>query len=265
LRDKPFVWQMVKDAIDNLGSVASYGEIKKYIKDKYGDVNDNTITAQIITCTVNHNSRIHYSDNNKPRIADSKYDFLFTTGKGQVELYDPKKHGIWEIVEDDYGKLIVKQFEEPKEEGRVKEKEIIFPLESHLRDFIARNIESISINDEKIMLYNDEFGNDGVEYPTEVGSIDILAVNEMGDFIVFELKLLKGPDKAVGQILRYMGWIKENLAREKNVKGVIVSKMATDKLKYAASMVPEISLFEYELSFEIKEAGLEKSYNELID
>ena len=34
--------------------------------------------------------------------------FLFTTSPGQVELYNPEKHGIWEIAEDDYGKLIVK-------------------------------------------------------------------------------------------------------------------------------------------------------------
>lgn len=39
------------------------------------------------------------------------------------------------------------------------------------------------------------------------------------------------------------------MASEKDVYGVIVSKKADDKIKYAASMVPEINLFKYELAF----------------
>lgn len=53
-----------------------------------------------------------------------------------------------------------------------------------------------------------------------------------------------------------MGWVKNNLANNKDVIGVIVSKKASDKIKYAASMVPDIYLFEYELSFQINEVNL---------
>jgi hypothetical protein len=259
MNPKPYVWQMIKEAVENLGGKATYSEIKDYIRNKYGEVNESTINCQIIVCTVNHPSRIHYPENKKPRIANSRYDFLFSTGykyrRGEVELYDPEKHGTWEIRKDEYGKLTVAQsgLEETEEDEHVEEdQELLFPVESHLRDFIANNIDAITVNGQKLKLYVDEEGRDGVEYPTDVGQIDILATDEGGNFVVFELKLSRGADKAIGQISRYMGWIKLNLAYDKGVKGVIVAKNVDEKLKYASSIIPDISLFEYELNFKIQ-------------
>ncbi len=264
MNNKLYVWQMIKEAVENIGGKATYSEIKEYIKDKYGEVNESTINCQIIVCTVNHPSRIHYPENRNPRIANSKYDFLFSTGRGRVELYDPEKHGTWEIRKDEYGKLIVAQagLDEFSGVGEVvditeDEKDLLFPVESHLRDFIAQNINSIKVNGRTLRLYIDEFGRNGVEYPTEVGLIDILAIDNNENFIVFELKLSRGVDRALGQILRYMGWIKRNLANGRRVKGVIVAKYVDEKLKYAASVTPEISLFEYKLNFKIKEVSID--------
>ncbi len=73
---------------------------------------------------------------------------------------------------------------------------------------------------------------------------------------VFELKLSRGADKAMGQILRYIGWLKQNFAEDKGVKGVIVAKNVDEKLKYAASIIPDLSLFEYELNFKIREVSI---------
>jgi len=261
LSGKPYVWQMIKEAVESLGGKATYSEIKGYIKNKYVDVNESTINCQIIVCTVNNPSRIHFPMNKKPRIANSKYDFLFSVGRRAVELYDPKKHGSWEIHKDEYGKLNVAKvgFEELPEiefEFIEEEQELSFPVESHLRDFIAQNIKTILVNNHKLKLYTDENGRDGVEYPTEVGPIDILAVDEHNNFVIFELKLSRGVDKALGQLLRYMGWIKSNLAKDKEVKGVIVAKNIDEKLKYAISIIPDISLFEYKLDFQIRPIAL---------
>ena len=259
--NKPYVWQMVKEAVENLGGKATYSDIKKYIWNKYGDVNGNTINCQIVVCTVNHPSRVHYPENKKPRVANSKYDFLYSVGRGIVELYGPEKHGIWEIKKDSYGKLTIAKVDsnhvtEDDSEIPAEEEGLLFPLESHLRDFIAQNISSIKVKGHKLRLYVDEFGRDGVEYPTDVGPIDILAIDEENNFVVFELKLSRGADRALGQILRYMGWVRKNLSEKNNVKGVIVAKHVDEKLKYAASMTPDISLFEYELDFKINEVSI---------
>ena len=261
---KPFVWQMIKEAIEALNGSASYAEIKTFIRNKYGNVNESTVNAQIIICSVNQPSRIHYPENKKARLANSQYDFLFSVGRGQVELYDPVKHGTWEIQKDEYGKLMVAQVGsgEPEDvdvadEVAYVEELLSFPFESHLRDFIARNLEAITVNGRKLHLYIDPEHRDGVEYPTEVGPIDILAVDETGKFVVFELKLNKGVDQTVGQIMRYMGWVQRHLANREPVSGVIVAQKVSEKLKYAVSIFPMISLFEYEINFTVRPVGLD--------
>lgn len=268
--EKKAVWQMVKEAMESIGDSASYAQIKKYIHTHYNDVNDNTITCQIIACTVNHNTRIHYLDKT-PRLCDGKQDFLYTTGRGQIELYRPEKHGIWEIRRNSIGTLEVSKVEETtvlyEEQEKLKndnvglddrnEQGYVFPLEAHLRDFLVQNIETIDVDNKKLSLYIDEDGVDGVEYRTGVGNIDILAVDEDGDFVVLELKLSRGNDATLGQILRYMGWIDRNVAQGKKVKGIIVAQSIDEKLRYAVSQVKNVKLFEYKIQFSVQKVGLE--------
>ena len=56
----------------------------------------------------------------------------------------------------------------------------------------------------------------------------------------------------MGQILRYMGWIKENLASEASVRGIIVVSEISEDLVLATSSVENIRLVEYEISFSLK-------------
>jgi hypothetical protein len=103
------VWQMVKEAVIAIGSnTIANADIKKYILDHYGAVNEGTINAQITVCSVNRQSRINFPENHSPRIANSQYDFLFNVDRGLVTLYNPDKHGKWEIAAQG-GKLIVKK------------------------------------------------------------------------------------------------------------------------------------------------------------
>ena len=99
----------------------------------------------------------------------------------------------------------------------------------------------------QLRLYVDQAGRDGVEYPSTVGQIDNLAVDDEGSFYVFELKRANSPDSAFGQVARYMGWVQKTIGRERKVSGIIVAKSISEKLKYAASIHPNIYLFEYEI------------------
>ncbi|MDB5556152.1 MAG: nuclease of the RecB family-like protein [Rhizobium sp.] len=128
-----------------------------------------------------------------------------------------------------------------------------FSLEFQLRDFLAANLSTIEIEGKKLRLYVDPFGKEGVEYPTGVGPIDILATDQEGSFYVFELKRANSPDRAIGQVARYMGWLKQTIARENKVFGVIVSRSVSTNLKYARTIVPGIFLYEYEVSFSLRQ------------
>lgn len=256
-------WQMIKEAVEKLGGKATYSEIIDYIRNN-GEINENSIRCDIAMCTVNQPSRIHYIPNIKPSNPKYEYDSLFTTKRGEVELYDPSKHGTWEIRKDEYSKPIavqtgIEEFPASEDIELIEDKqELSFPVESHLRDFIAQNIDVIKINDHKLKLYIDNNGREGIEYPTDIGIIDILAVDEIDNFVVFELKLSRGTDRAVGQILRYIGWVKKNLANDRSVTGIIVANIVDEKLKYATFTIPDIKLFEYELNFKIHEVSIDE-------
>ncbi|MCY7393515.1 MAG: endonuclease NucS, partial [Leptolyngbyaceae cyanobacterium CAN_BIN12] len=84
--------------------------------------------------------------------------------------------------------------------------------------------------------------------------IDILAVDSKKDFVVIELKLSRGYDRAIGQLLRYMAWIQKNQADSgQKVRGIIVARGISEDLLLACSLMPNIHLFEYELSLLLKQ------------
>ena len=60
---------------------AEYGEIMEFCNEKYGEVKKSTFRTYIISCTVNHNSRIHYSPNKKERSELIDNDVLFQVEK----------------------------------------------------------------------------------------------------------------------------------------------------------------------------------------
>ncbi len=140
--------------------------------------------------------------------------------------------------------------------GEAETPEAAFGLEFQLRDFIAQNIGAIDVKGKRLRLYVDPTGRDGIEFPTAVGPIDILAVDDSGAFFVFELKRARSPDRAIGQLTRYMGWVRQTIGKDREVNGVIVAKEISDSLHYAVSVVPNVSLFEYEVEFRLRPAAM---------
>lgn len=71
------------------------------------------------------------------------------------------------------------------------------------------------------------------EYPTDAGIMDILAMDSKGNYVVIEVKAGKAEHDAVGQIQKYMVWVKENLAKDKGVRGIIIAKEFDRSLLYS--------------------------------
>ena len=82
-----------------------------------------------------------------------------------------------------------------------------FVLEKHLEEFLERNWESTDLGKHYDLIER--------QYETEVGPIDLLAVKkDRKEFMVIELKKGRTSDLAVGQIQRYMGYIKDEIAED---------------------------------------------------
>ncbi len=166
-----------------------------------------------------------------------------------VRLVPPESGSIDSTVESVLG--------EEDERADSDENLATFGLEYQLRDFLAQNLAAIPIEGKHLRLYVDPAGRDGIEYPTSVGSIDILAVDDKEQFVVFELKRARSPDHAIGQVSRYMGWINQTIGRGKTVRGIIVAKSISQNLRYSVSVVPNVSLYEYVVKFDLKLAHMD--------
>lgn len=75
----------------------------------------------------------------------------------------------------------------------------------------------------------------GRQFPTDVSNIDLLMMDQNSNYTVVELKKGKTEDDVVGQTLRYMGWVRENLSTARLVRGIIVVAKGeiTNKLEMA--------------------------------
>lgn len=133
--------------------------------------------------------------------------------------------------------------------------EQLFHIERHLQDFLWANWESTKLAREWER-YTEEGNPDaGYEYPCGVGRIDLLARHKSrGDWLVIELKRGQTSDQTLGQILRYMGWVCQNLAEPgEQVKGLIIAHEVDERLRYALSVIPNVDLQQYEIEFRLRD------------
>ncbi len=159
---------------------------------------------------------------------------------------------IYEIDEAKYDDLMAGRGPELD----ITEESIDFVMEKYLEEFIVSNF--CRIFDQQLELCRDPDGNVvGQQFPTGIGNIDILAVeNASNALVVIELKRGRGSDKVAGQTLRYMGWIDANLCSEgQKVKGMIICRESDAKLIHALRMTPDIDLMYYQVDFKLAPGG----------
>lgn len=137
--------------------------------------------------------------------------------------------------------------EEEEEKGLEDRESMEFALEAHLRDFLAKNLDQIEPG---LTLVKDSRG-EGIEYPVDNGRIDILALDQRGGYVVIELKLAQGRNKALGQILYYMGWVDQNLGHSP-CRGMVIANEISEPLEVAVSRAPGVALYQYKMSFSLE-------------
>jgi endonuclease len=55
-----------------------------------------------------------------------------------------------------------------------------------------------------------------------------------------------------GQLLRYVNWVKMNLAEKgQRVRGIIICRTMTDDLRLACAGIPDVELYEYQMSVSV--------------
>lgn len=144
--------------------------------------------------------------------------------------------------------------EEDQEEDVAAQGSSPFACEKDLRNYLAKNL---SLLEPGLHPYEDE-DITGIELPTGGRAINILAVDSTGALVVIELKVSRGYDRVVGQIMRYIAWIRENQADPgQGVRGIIVAREISEVLFLACSLLPDIRLYEYQLSLSLKQVQRE--------
>jgi restriction system protein len=142
----------------------------------------------------------------------------------------------------------------PEDSGATEDPNNTFVLEKYLEEFIVTNFEMIFKGNLKIYAETDV--DDGRQYPTDIGPIDILAFEpKSNSFVVIELKKGRPSDQVIGQILRYMGWVKKKLCKDgQAVRGLVICRDPDLKLSYALEMTNNIDVRYYSVSFKLTEA-----------
>lgn len=207
---------------------------------------------------VNNYKKINEHIENPPRYGDS---FLYKSyvpkvNSNNVEFYNEDSQKIsnedldkdLKFIINSYKKFVsmeIKNESSPISQG-------LFYMEKQLEDFIIANWENTEFG-KKYDLIEEEGRIISQQYPTSIGKIDILAKDKKTkSYVVIELKKNQTSDDTVGQLSRYMGWVKEEL-KDNNVKGIIVAGKFDEKLKYAKTMLQNSEAFLYEVDFKIKE------------
>lgn len=129
--------------------------------------------------------------------------------------------------------------------------EIITAQETSLS--IERDLQTLLCNDLEQIEKGLKLFQKGKEFTTDIGRIDILAIDKKGGLVVIELKAGKAKDDALGQLLGYMGFVSSNIAKGKALRGYIIANDFDERLKYGVKSLPNVKLKAYKVNFRFED------------
>lgn len=163
----------------------------------------------------------------------------------------------WRVLKSDDNETATDEDDDLTDED--ESSAVRFGMERHLHDFLFDNWERTDLGGKWNLV---EEGGDvkgyGYERPTAVGKIDLLARHKTEPrWLVIELKRAQSSDDTLGQVQRYMGWVKENLATDgEPVEGLIIAQKQSQKLRYALMATQGIEFMRYEVTFRLRKPNI---------
>ncbi|TWO71441.1 DUF1016 family protein [Caenimonas sedimenti] len=226
------------------GEVFTSGRAIDWFAGKYPKLRPGSIRAHLVQAATNDQSRLHHS----PSEAD---DLFFKVGPSQFRLYEPGKDPapIREKFAGDVAQQEATEPEQGTEDAEARPGSSQFLWEKDLQQYLSRNLE---ILEPGLRLYEED-NLKGIEFDAGGRFIDLLAVDKTGALVVIELKVSKGYDRVVGQLLRYVNYVRRELAAPgQRVRGIIICRNMTEDLRLACASIPDVELYEYQLSVTVQ-------------
>lgn len=120
-----------------------------------------------------------------------------------------------------------------------------------LEEFIYRNWLNIDWGSDLELHKTAKHG--GRQFPAGPWTVDFLTRDKKNnDLVVIHLMRTEASDSTVGQLLRHISWVKENVAEEgQNVRGIIIAKEADPALEYAVRELQFVEIRTYSLDFHL--------------
>lgn len=127
-----------------------------------------------------------------------------------------------------------------------------FALEKHLEEFLVANWSQTELG-KTHDIYEEDGQRVGQQFATDTGPMDILAIRkDKKELLVVELKKGRASDAVVGQVLRYMGFVTQELAEpDQTVRGVVIALEDGQRMRRALVMTPAIDFYRYQVSFRL--------------
>lgn len=238
-------WEAIQEVFENEQGVLTTDEVIRRVYAKYPTRpwKKNTISHHLVGMSVNHPSSRHHPHSRG-------HAMLFSLGSGRYRRWNPERDGTWVVTDTgvqliDEGIDAVVAEEEDDLDGA--NSGISLSLERDLEAALVSNLEQLEPG---LRLY-DRDGITGYQFDAGVvGRLDILAIDASSNYVVVELKAGEADERACAQILRYMGWVKRELAEGGSVRGIIVAHRFHERAYYVVEATPSFSLMRYEVHFE---------------
>lgn len=133
------------------------------------------------------------------------------------------------------------------------EQELAFQMEKQLEDFLVHNWRSTPLGQD-YDIFEEDGEVRGQQYPTDTGPMDILAISkDRKRLLVVELKRGRVSDVVVGQVQRYMGYVKDELLEpDQSVEGIIIGREDDARIRRALSVANNIRFMKYRVEFHLE-------------